>query len=166
MRSPLVLLLAPVLSFQLSAHVSRTAGHVCRSAVRAAVTELSSQAEFDKALSDTSDGIALVCFTTAAGLRIDRGFQTLSDSYEDYSFFKVVGDKSDETKTLLDNLFVPLGMQTVYLYKKGARRDVKRGDELDSVKLIAAIEDLRWEDGGGDDETRKPKKGDDGRIYG
>lgn len=140
---------------------TRPAGPVC-----AAIRELNSREEFEAAMNEARSGVAVVSFSTEKGLPIDVGMVSLSEAYTKYAFFKVVGDRSDDTKALLEDLLVPLGEQTVYLYKDGARRTVKRGGGLDSVALVEAIEDLRWEDGGGDDETKEAKKGGDGRIWG
>lgn len=167
LRAALCLLLAPTHGFQLAALRSNPSRRTTN-VMLAAITDINSQAEFDEAMNDCRDGVAIVSFTTEKGLRLDRGVETLSDAYDYdlYKFYKVVGDRNEETKALLDTLMVTPGVPTIYLYKNGAKRAMKSGGGFDSVELTEAIEDLRWEDGGGWDEVKKPSEGPDGRIFG
>ena len=114
----------------------------------AVVTELSSADEFDKALRDAGEMLVVVDFsTTTCGpcKLIEPGFVTLSEAYEDYSFYKVLGDKSDEARALFDRFSIKSVPQFRF-FTNGQCRTVITGG-VSTVELIDAIEAIRWEPG-------------------
>ena len=127
-----------------SSSAQARAGSIC-----AAVSELSSADEFDQALTEVGDGLAIVSFSTSTCgpcKVIEPGFVRLSDTYSDYSFYKVEGDKSDDTKALFGRLGIR-AVPIICFYINGACVKEVTGGAISTLDLIDAIEDLRWEPG-------------------
>ena len=75
---------------------------------------------------------------------IAPGFERLSNTYDEYLFYKVVGDKNEQTQAIMASENIRQ-VPTFVLYTSGARRKVVTGGaKISTMDIIDAIEELRW----------------------
>ena len=111
----------------------------------AVVTELDTLEQFDEVL-ETTPGIMVVDYATSWCLpcqELAPGYERLATIYDDYKFFKVMGDRSDETKKIMAERDIQ-EVPSFHIFKDGERRAVVTGAKLSTSDIIAAIEDVRW----------------------
>eukprot|EP00640_Fibrocapsa_japonica_P005927 CAMPEP_0113943346 /NCGR_PEP_ID=MMETSP1339-20121228/23198_1 /TAXON_ID=94617 /ORGANISM="Fibrocapsa japonica" /LENGTH=112 /DNA_ID=CAMNT_0000948191 /DNA_START=241 /DNA_END=579 /DNA_ORIENTATION=- /assembly_acc=CAM_ASM_000762 len=110
--------------------------------MRAAVTDIQSVGDFDKAVNDAAgDSLVVVDFsTTWCGpcKIIAPKFEEMSERYTDVIFLKVTGDANKETSQLMKREAVR-SVPAFHFWKKGEKIEKVNGANADAIE--AAIKD-------------------------